>query len=88
MSRNQVSQLELLNRSAKEEDMAHFLQNDAISTKSAVLREKGAVNWTKQNIHIYTHIKVYNSFWSTVKTIENPNSRVLLRHLKRLYFKA
>ena len=25
VSRNQVSQLELLNRSAKEEDMAHFL---------------------------------------------------------------
>ena len=28
------------------------------------------------------HIKDYDSFWSTVKTIENTNSRVVLRHLK------
>ena len=76
-----VSQLELLNRSAKEGGMAHFLWNDAISTKSALFREKGVVNWTKQNVHTM-HIKDYDSFWSTMKTIENPNSRVLLRDLK------
>ena len=81
VAKNWVSQLELLNRSAKEGGMALFLWNNAISTKPALIREKGAVNWTKQNVHTM-HIKDYDSFWSTVKTIEDPNSRVLLRHLK------
>ena len=70
-----------LNRSAKETGMVLFLWNDAISTKSALFREKGVVNWTKQNVGTM-HMKDYDSFWSAVKTIENPNSRVLLRYLK------
>ena len=53
--------------------------------KICSLMRKKVVNWTKQNVHAM-HIKDYDSFWSTVKTIENPNSRVLLRH--RLYIKG
>ena len=79
VAKNWVSQLELLNRSAKEG--VWLSSYETISTKSALFREKGVVNWTKQNVHTM-HIKDYDSFWGTVKTIENPNSRVLLSHLK------
>ena len=34
------------------------------------------------------HIKDYDSFWSTVKTIENADSSVLLRHFKDQILKA
>ena len=85
VAKNWVSQLELLNRSAKEGGMALFLWNNAISTKPALFREKGAVNWTKQNVHTM-HIKDYDSFWSTVKTIENPNSCTITPLQQTIYY--